>query len=148
MRTKKIANQGDFKLSNGDSYRRVKDLVAIPKTAENENQYPNAQVVNNHFLVEEALSPGSNFPVVQNAKTGNYAVFTGVLKVMLHNYDDLMTVSDLAGARINKEYDHINTVFYKFDEYEATLKAQQVLGKSSLVKSSEIELLEYQRQSR
>ena len=107
-----------------------------------------AQLKNNYYIVEGDDAPRDALRVMENANTGEYAIFTGILKVKLENMsflDEILTSYDCV---VESSYPHINVAMIKFSEYELTLKAHNELQKIEWVKRSEVELLEYSRGSR
>lgn len=107
-----------------------------------------AQLKNNYYIVEADDAPRDALRVMQNANTGEYAIFTGILKVKLENMsflDEILTNYDCV---VESSYPHINVALIKFSDYELTLKVHSELQKIEWVKRSEVELLEYSRGSR
>ncbi len=107
-----------------------------------------AQLKNNYYIVEGDDAPRDALRVMENANTGEYAIFTGILKVKLENMsflDEILTSYDCV---VESSYPHINVAMIKFSEYELTLKAHNELQKIEWVKRSEVELIEYSRGSR
>lgn len=134
----------DYQDENGNSYYLLENLRAVKKTGSNQNDYPDAVVQNGHFILEGSPGAGNSW-VMRNAKTNEYAVFTGVVKAKLV---DLAVIDQVvAGLQysVDQVYDPINVVFYKFNTYGETIAAYRALTQDPQVIRANIELLEYQR---
>tara|TARA_B100001971_G_scaffold111191_1_gene102113 strand:- start:57104 stop:57862 length:759 start_codon:yes stop_codon:yes gene_type:complete len=131
---------------NGNQYRLLNDFVAVKKTKENENDYPDAKIKLGHFIVPAELAPSDAIPLMENAQTGNIAIFTGLIKVKLTDMRQAESLISQVRYDIHLRYEHIGLVMYKFSSYEDTMLAKRELDQSSYVRRATIELLEYERQ--
>lgn len=137
----------DFKIS-GMGYRFVDHFYAIPNTEENRKKFPDGFVKLNYLLVESQIALQDGLGVVENSETGNYGIFTGILKVKLSDIryaDDIIPHSDYLISNI---YEHINIVHYKIDNIGLAVKTQSLLETNPYVKRVGLEILEYERSQR
>lgn len=139
---------GDFFNERGEGFFLEDELVAVKGTEYNAGEYPNAPMVNGYFLVDKEIAPQDALAVVVNGESGSYAVFTGILKVKLSEFGYRDILARNYGGAIEQSYDHIQTVFYRFDGYHETVNALAALKGETSVLRVDVELLEYQRQPR
>ncbi len=134
--------------NNGDyDFSLVENLFAIREKDYNGTD----EIVErklNYVIVKSDSIPNLSTPVVQNLKNGSFAIFTGVLKVKLFDYAELVNINISAAYVITDEYKYLDRVFFKFDDYQETISSYEELKVNGLVELVEIELLEYVRTNR
>lgn len=144
-RAKKETKKRDFDFLNsmGEGHNLMPDLQAIPAS---EGDIPGAQLVSGHYIVSGR--PGAQALPVVKTERGTYAVFTGVLKIMLDKSVDPYTAASSYGGELNEVYEHINAVYLKYYDYDEALKAYKNIKNRAEVKSADLEILEHGRQPR
>ena len=130
---------------NGNEYKLIKDYVAVKKTKENENDYPDAELKLGYFIVPVNQAPNDAQTLLENASTGNIVIFTGLIKVKLTDIRQAESLISSVSYHIPVKYEHIGLVMYKFDSYQDTMDAKRELDRSQFVQRATIELLEYAR---
>ena len=130
---------------NGNQYKLLEDYVAIKKTKENENDFPNAQVKLGHFIVPKDDAPADALILMENASSGIIAIFTGLIKAKLSDINMAQSLISSVNYDIPLKYEHIGLVMYKFDSYQDTMLAKKELDRRTYVQRATIELLEYER---
>lgn len=138
---------GDFANPSGESFSLVDEFMALENTPENIASYPHARELGAYLLVERAQAPGHAQKVVRNLESGGYAVFTGVVKVKTRDVLMFEYLAKKYDGEIVQEYEHIQTVFLRFDEYEQTLEALEALRAEAGVIMADLEILEHWRQN-
>ena len=142
------------------NYSLVKNYIAVP--ADESIPYDKrVKEFNNTYIIK---FDGDNPPpeakaVVLNKGTGNFAIFTGVLRVKLSEYSmkeeiiDRLNkgVSDSAqvvSPKITDEHENIQVATYQFDNYEQTMFVYKTLQTEPFqddVKRVNIDLIEWSR---
>lgn len=130
---------------NGNEYKILEDFVAVKKTKENENDYPEAKVKLGHFIVPKAQAPADALILMENASVGTVAIFTGLIKAKLNDITMAESLLSEVSYDIHLKYEHIGLVMYKFSNYQDTISAKKTLDQSNFVRRATIELLEYER---
>lgn len=129
----------------GNEYRLLKDYYAVKKTSENENDYPGSELRLGYFIVGKDEAPSNALRVMENAQTGLPAIFTGLIKVKLHDIGLADNVVRDFNYEVEYQYDHISLVMYKFGSFSETMAAKKSLDQNPNVKRATVELLEYER---
>lgn len=129
----------------GNEYRLLNDYYAVKKTPENENDYPGRELRLGYFIVRKDEAPSNVLRVMENAKTDHPAIFTGLIKVKLHDIGLADNVVRDFNYEIEYQYDHISLVMYKFGSFSETMSAKKSLDQNPNVKRATVELLEYER---
>lgn len=157
--TKLAPEFSDFTFRDVD-YSLVENYIAVP--ADDSIPYDKrVKEFNNTYIIK---FDGDNLPpeakaVVLNKGTGNFAIFTGILRVKLSQYsmkEDIINrlnngVSDSAqivSPKITDEHENIQVATYKFDSYEQTMfvfKTLQTEPFQADVKRVNIDLIEWSR---
>ena len=140
-------SKGDFSNGRGEAFSLVENLSALePGRAEGYDE--ETEILNGFYLVSGSAAPGRSLPVVKNEETGNYAVFTKVIKAKLKDFSYEFEIARDSDGDIAESFEHINTVFYRYESYEKTLEALGAIRKRPEVIRAEIEVLENRRQPR
>ena len=147
-RYQKIASrrEPDFLAESGSSYYLLEDTYAVP--AIEGSPIPGAELKNNHYIVKGDRAPIDALKVVQNTQTGELAIFTGIVKVKLRDSSYVDEILNNYDCELEKSYGHIETYFFKFDDYEQTIEANRELMNAHYVLRSEVDVLEYSRKAR
>ncbi|MBC76921.1 MAG: hypothetical protein CME64_12985 [Halobacteriovoraceae bacterium] len=131
----------------GESYHLLENKFAV-NAQEYDVPPAGSDKINNHYIVDGIDAPRDALRVLENAKTGGLAVFTGILKVKLSDMSQLDILLSQYDCVVENSYPHINVVLIKFSDYELTIQAHEEISKLEWVIRSEVELLEYSRGSK
>lgn len=126
-----------------------KDLYAIKDADFVEGEYEVIEKKLGYYVVKSKdYAPENALRVVTKDGSHSFGIFTGVLKVKLSDMSEAENLLEDRHYEIIERYDEIQRVFYKFDNYQSTMGSYQTLKTSHLVEQVEVELLEYQRESK
>lgn len=144
------------------SFEKVDNFFAILPEDYLPNNYEKVQELNGLYIVSyNGSKPVDALDVVKNNETGNLAIFTGILRVKLKDYDqakglielineDISAQNKKVEASVSLEFEHINIASYKFDNYESTIFVYKLLQTEpfeGLVERVTVDLIEWKRTS-
>lgn len=132
----------------GDERIKALDsLHVVPKEDFVPNSYKVIDKRNTFYIVESEYPVGDSSLTVVAVQGSNYlGVATGILMVELYDYSQRDFILEGHAYQIYEEYEHLNRVFYKFENYEEAKTAyKSILG---IVPAVELEILQYERSER
>jgi hypothetical protein len=156
-------NFGSKKFTINDiKFEKVDNFYAISPEDYLPNNYEKVQELNGLFIVKyDGEMPDGSLAIVKNGDTNNLAVFTGILRVKLKDFDQASDLIDLVNegivsedqkieANLNIELQHIRVGSYQFSDYEDTMFTYDILQTEpfkDLVERVNIDLIEWKRNS-
>ncbi len=128
---------------DGNEYHLVKSVFAVPKNLFDGR----GEVVGEklgHILIKSDLAPINSVRMVQKSN-GKVAIFTGVLKLKLFNFDEIYKLDIPGNFEIQESYPHLNWALIQFSTYEETMESFEYLKNHPAIEMVDIELLQYER---
>ena len=139
--------ESEFDIQVGDLTLKH-DIYALKDTEEIPDDYTIIDKKLGHYIVKTNQTPKNALGIVAVAGSKSFAIFTGVLRITLYDYEDKDVVLNDFDGNTAHSYEHLNTVLFQFDQFEKTMLAFKDLEGRAEVKKVSIELLQYQRSSK
>lgn len=148
--------------ANDIQFEKIENFYAILPEDYLPNNYEKVQELNGLYIVKyDGEIPDGALSVVKNKDTNNLAIFTGILRVKLADFDLANGLMDLVNQgivedskkvdpEVNTSLGHIRVVTYKFSDYENTIFVYNILRTEpfeKLVERVNIDLIEWKRSS-
>ncbi|MFT6633018.1 MAG: hypothetical protein ACJAS4_002987 [Bacteriovoracaceae bacterium] len=148
--------------ANEIQFEKIENFYAIFPEDYLPNNYEKVQELNGLYIIKyDGDIPDGALSVVKNNDTNNLAIFTGILRVKLKDFDSADGLMDLINQgivkdskkvdpEINTDLSHIRVATYKFSNYENTIFVYNILRTEAfenLVERINIDLIEWKRTS-